>query len=106
MHQLPANLGSHQLHGGPRALNTVCWTVMPFATDSATGAHLTHVSASGSGGFPGELRLRVTYALTDANELVFDYEATTDAATPVNFTQHAYVKIGRASCRERVSLVV
>ena len=98
VHQLPANLGSHQLHGGPRALNAVCWTVMPFVTDGAMGAHLSHVSPSGSGGFPGELRLRVTYTLTDANELIFDYEATTDAATPVNFTQHAYVNLaGHAS---------
>ena len=98
VHQLPANLGSHQLHGGPRALNAVRWTVTPFATEGAIGAHLSHVSPSGSGGFPGELRLRARYTLTEAGELVFDYEATTDAPTPVNLTQHAYFTLaGHAS---------
>ena len=97
-YQLPANLGRHQLHGGPRALNTVCWAVAPFTANGSIGAELSHVSPGGSSGFPGELRLRARYTLTEAGELVFDYEATTDAPTPVNLTQHAYFNLaGHAS---------
>lgn len=93
VHELPANLGRHQLHGGPRALNTVCWTVVPFTANGSLGAELSHVSPTGSGGYPGELRLRVRYTLTEASELSFEYEATTDAPTPVNLTQHAYFNL-------------
>ena len=92
-HELPANDGRHQLHGGPRGFNSVLWDVAPFTRNGAMGAELTHVCPAGSGGFPGELRARVIYTLTPANELVIDYEATTDEATPVNLTQHTYFNL-------------
>ena len=92
-HELPANNGRHQLHGGPGGFNSVLWEVAPFTRDGAMGAELTHVSPAGAGGFPGELRARVTYTLTAANELVIDYAATTDEATPVNLTQHTYFNL-------------
>ena len=91
--QLPANNGVNQLHGGPGGFHSVLWNVHPFTRDGSMGAELTHVSPAGSGGYPGELLVRVTYTLTPASELVIDYEATTDAATPVNFTQHAYFNL-------------
>jgi aldose 1-epimerase len=57
------------------------------------GAVLTYTSRAGEGGFPGTLSVRVTYTLTDSNELWFDYSATTDAATPINLTQHLYFNL-------------
>ncbi len=90
---LPANAGNHQLHGGLAGFNSAVWKVAPFTRDGAMGAALTHVSPAGDGGYPGTLHVRVTYTLTSANELVFDYEATTDAATPVNLTQHVYFNL-------------
>lgn len=54
---------------------------------------LTLISPDGAGGFPGEMHVCVTYKLTDKNELVIDYTATTDKDTPCNLTNHAYFNL-------------
>ncbi len=51
---------------------------------------LSHVSPDGEQGFPGEMHIKVTYTLNDANELRLDYEATTDKPTVVTLTNHVY----------------
>lgn len=95
---LTPNDGPNLLHGGAQGFHRAIWTVNPFVSDCTTGAVLTHTSQAGEGGFPGTLNVRVTYTLTDRNELWFDYTATTDAATPVNLTQHLYFNLaGHAS---------
>jgi aldose 1-epimerase len=97
-HQLTRNDGRNQLHGGPHGFHSVIWDVSVFALASRTGATLHHTFAAGSDGYPGTLDVAVTYTLTDSNELVIDYAATTDAPTPVNMTQHVYFNLsGHAS---------
>ena len=91
------NDGPNLLHGGARGFHRALWDVESSAHDESVGATLLHTSP-GDEGFPGTLRVRVTYTLTDRNELVFDYHATTDAPTPVNLTQHSYFNLaGHAS---------
>ena len=67
------------------------WTAAPL--EGKTGVAFTRTSADGEEGYPGTLSVRVTYELTDSNELFVDYHATSDKATPVNLTQHSYFNL-------------
>jgi aldose 1-epimerase len=92
-HQLTTNEGRHQLHGGPRGFHSVLWSVeLHHGTDNA-GATLYYRSASGEEGFPGALDVWVTYSVGRDNALIVDYRAQSDAPTPVNLTQHAYLNL-------------
>jgi aldose 1-epimerase len=94
-YKLAANNGPNNLHGGTKGFDKVLWTVEPIGTN---GLAFTRTSPDGEEGFPGNLRTRVTYTLTDKNELIVEYHATTDKATPVNLTQHSYFNLaGQAS---------
>lgn len=93
-YQLAANNGPNTLHGGNAGFDKVVWDAEPFADERGQGVVFTRVSPDGEEGFPGNLTTSVTYLLTDDDEVVFEYEATTDQATPVNLTQHAYFNLG------------
>jgi aldose 1-epimerase len=92
---LTPNEGGNQLHGGPGGFHQATWNVEPSGEDAAV---LTLTSPSGDQGFPGRLDARVTYSMTDANELIVDCEATTTEPTPVSLTQHTFFNLaGHAS---------
>jgi len=93
VHRLAANNGENHLHGGDRGFDKVVWEGETFQGDNEAGVVFSHVSPDGDEGYPGTLSVRVTYTLTDKNELVVDYSATTDRATPVNLTQHSYFNL-------------
>jgi aldose 1-epimerase len=87
---LAANDGENTLHGGRRGFNKVLWRGEPFARGDTVGVTFRYTSPDGEEGYPGTLQAMVSYGLTPRNELVIDYEATTDKATPVNLSQHSY----------------
>jgi aldose 1-epimerase len=89
-YSLAINNAPNHLHGGLKGFDKVVWDAQSFQNDSSTGVVLTHTSPDGDEGYPGNLRMRVTYTFTDRDELAIDYEATTDKATPVNLTNHTY----------------
>jgi aldose 1-epimerase len=89
---LPKNDGPNTLHGGTtRTFDKVMWNGEPLK--GTNGVRLTYLSKDGEEGFPGNLKVTVTYTLTDGNALIVAYEATTDKATPVNLSQHSYFNL-------------
>jgi aldose 1-epimerase len=90
-YKLIANNSSNHLHG---LFGKSVWQARPLpATKNAAALELTYLSKAGESGFPGNLTAKVVYTLTDANELRLDFTATTDQATPVNLTSHAYFNL-------------
>jgi aldose 1-epimerase len=92
-HTLAKNDGPNHLHGGVRGFDKVVWSGESFKRENERGVILRYTSPDGEEGYPGTLQAAVTYTLTDANELIVDYLATTDKPTPVNLTQHSYFNL-------------
>jgi aldose 1-epimerase len=104
---LPANNGPNSLHGG-EGFHTKVWDVEPFAGEGERGLVFRYTSPAGEEGYPGNLETTVTYTLTDDDALIFDYHAVTDAATPVNLTQHSYFNLaghGGGSIEDHVVMI-
>jgi aldose 1-epimerase len=95
-YSLATNNGPNHLHGGVKGFDKVVWKAdaPPAAGDASVT--LRYTSRDGEEGYPGTLTARVTYRLSDRDELTFEYAATTDKPTPVNLTQHSYFNLAGA----------
>jgi aldose 1-epimerase len=92
-YSLAVNNGPNHLHGGITGFSKVVWTVI---NASANSVKMEYFSTDGEEGYPGNLKVSVTYTLTDENELRFDYYATTDKTTVVNLASHSYFNLAGA----------
>jgi len=87
---LAINNGPNHLHGGIKGFDKVIWEAVDEADSESASVTFSYVSVDGEEGYPGTLTCSVSYTLNNEDELIFDYTATTDKATPVNLTQHSY----------------
>jgi aldose 1-epimerase len=96
-YKLEKNDGPNTLHGGGKhSLDKVIWSGQPFERSAGSGVAFKYVSPDGEEGFPGKLTIRVTYTLTNKNEISIEYEAKTTKDTPVNLTNHTYFNLAGA----------
>ncbi|MCE5340457.1 MAG: galactose mutarotase [Planctomycetaceae bacterium] len=104
-YKLTVNSGKNQLHGGIVGFGRVLWKAEPFAEgNGGQGVLFKYSSPDGEEGYPGNLDVKVTYTLTDDNELKIEYVAVTDKTTVVNLTNHSYFNLaGHNSGRDILS---
>jgi aldose 1-epimerase len=88
-YKVTMNQAPNCLHGG-KGFHARMWE--GEQTDAQTLV-LRYTSADGEEGFPGELKVEMTYCLTDDNEFRIDYKATTSKTTVCNLTNHAFFNL-------------
>ena len=89
-YQLPQNNYGHCLHGGPEG-----WQYQMYEANQIDGTtlELTRFSPDGDQNFPGNVRAKVRFHLTDDNAIDIQYEAVTDKKTVINMTNHSYFNL-------------
>ncbi|MDC7682406.1 galactose mutarotase [Asticcacaulis sp. BYS171W] len=94
---LATNNNGNHLHGGLKGWDKVNWTVKDVKSGGAAGAAsvtLAYTSPDGEEGYPGTVKVEVTYTLSETNDLTVTYKATTDKPTVINLTNHSLFNLG------------
>jgi len=91
---LAKNNGNNTLHGGLKGFNQVVWNAEPIENEGSQSLKLTYHSPDMEEGYPGNMDVTVVYELK-GKDLIMTYDATTDKATPVNLTNHAYFNLSQ-----------
>lgn len=87
-YELYKNDGGNHLHGGLRGFNDYVWQ----AEEVENGLRFSRISPDGEEGYPGNLRVSVTYSV-HGSTLTLDYQAQSDADTLCNLTNHTYFNL-------------
>jgi aldose 1-epimerase len=93
-YQLLINDPPNHLHGGRDSIDKQLWTAEPVErADGHPSLRLSITSPEGENGYPGSVDLAVTYTVTGDNAFIFETEARSTCATPVNLTHHSYFNL-------------
>jgi aldose 1-epimerase len=93
-YSLDINNGPNHAHGGSAGFHKQLWRAEPLEEgDNRSALKLTYYRPDGTGGYPGNLAVEVTYRLHGDHSLEIDYQAATDKATPVSLTNHSYFNL-------------
>lgn len=94
-YQLARNDGPNHLHGGTKGFDKQLWNAEVVSQNPPT-VRFSRVSPDGEEKYPGDLKVAVTYTLTDRDELKLQYQAETDKPTILNLTSHTYFNLSGA----------
>lgn len=89
----PINNGVNTNHGGPNSFESQIWQATVTEKADAISVSFALTSPDGANGFPGNLQVTTTYTLTETNDWLVDYAATTDKKTLFNPTCHVYLNL-------------
>lgn len=101
----PNDGGKHCLHGGYPCYGKQLYKTEPFKNRHEAGIRFSRISPDGEQGFPGNLKIEISCSLTPDNEIILRYNAVSDKATPVNFTNHTYFNLNPAGMQSNGSYV-
>ena len=99
-YKVNASEGNHTLHGGLKGLDKKIWKAKDVSTQDTSAVELTCFSPDGEEGYPGNLEVKVIYALNNDNTFDILYEAVPDKDTLVSLTSHAYFNLSGDSKRD------
>jgi aldose 1-epimerase len=92
-YQLFLNNGPNSLHGGQIGFNRRVWKAEELQDKDGAAVRFSYLSKDGEENYPGNLKVSVTYRLTNTNELKLQYSAETDKDTVLNITNHSYFNL-------------
>ena len=92
-YSLAKNNGNNAIHGGLVGFDKKIWDAEISVGRYKAELILSTYSPDGEEGYPGHVEVSVTYTLNDQNQLIIDYSATSDKATVINLTNHAYFNL-------------
>ncbi len=106
-HQLFQNNNRNSLHGGKEGFSQKNWIIIDSKSTKNSSVTLEYTSPSYEENYPGELKVLVTYTLSESNELAIEYNAISSEDTIINLTHHSYFNLdGHASTIENQKLMV
>jgi aldose 1-epimerase len=96
-YHLTKNDGNNSAHGGKKNFTHVIWNCK---ANKENAVELSYDSIDGEEGYPGNLKVKVTYELNDDDEFIINYEGVSDKKTIFNPTSHSYFNLSGENRRD------
>jgi len=92
-YEIAQNNNGNHLHGGLKGFDKTVWDVEVVQEKDSVSLCYRYESKDGEEGYPGNVRVSVTYTVTNANEILLSYEGISDVRTILNMTNHTYFNL-------------